>query len=335
LLWRIKALPKTESMSLQAILNLGRGVTTAELAQSKYHPAVVTIQSILCDLGILDPIIGGSEARDFGPIAKADGSIGQNTRNAIFEFCRLAGVSYDQEGALSLAAIHTLAAADPNTFLHVEFEYASDDDLSTRFAKRILRYMRKKGYWIARSPNACNIVYVEGANANGTLNPDTINLWNDRRMVIRIAPGGRPEVLINHEATTEPGIPSPQNINPSGTARIGFGQYKSWRQGLHKERQLALVQSGPVKVYRDKNRDNMRTGDKVYVGVFGINQHSTNNLPMYVGDYSIGCLVGRYYLEHLPFLMTVKNDFRFLLNTNYDFVTTVISGADLQKEEPI
>ncbi|MBU6340319.1 MAG: peptidoglycan-binding protein [Bacteroidetes bacterium] len=321
-------------MSLQAILDLGRGVNTAELASAKFRPAVLSLQTILCDLGILDPIIGGSETRDFGPIGKADGSIGQNTRNAIYEFCRLSGLAYDQEGGLSLAAIHTLAVVDPNTFINIVWDNAPDDTLDTRFAKRVLRYMRKKGYWIARSPNACNIIYLEGVNANGSLNADEPNQWNDRRLVVRIAPGGKPEILLNQEATTEPGIPSVRMINPSGTARIGFGQYKSWKQGLHKERQLALVQTGPVKIYRDKNRDHQRDGDKVYVGVFGINQHSTNNLPLYVGNYSIGCLVGRYYQEHLQFLLTVKSDYRFLLNTEYTFISTVISGKDLQKEEP-
>jgi hypothetical protein len=316
-----------------AILKLiqqGVNLTTAALDPFKHAAAIAAIQSQLCRLGLLDPIIGGSNDQPFGPIATYDGEIGQNTRNAIFEFCRVAGISYNREGDLSLMILNALAAAQPETFLPVKFEDQPDDDIATRLARRILRHMRNKGYWIARSPNMYNIVYVEGVNFDGSLNPDNHDQWNDRRLVIRIAPGGQPQLVINHDATTEPGTPSPAEEHPLGVARIAFGQYKSWQEGLHKAKQPALVQTGPVRIFRDRNKDSFRTGDKVYIGKFGINQHSTNNLPSRIGDYSVGCLVGRFYHEHLLFLSTIKQDIRFALNTKYEFVSTVIWGRGLE-----
>jgi hypothetical protein len=315
---------------LQQVIKQGLNLSTYNLDPVKHRAITSALQSHLCRLGLLDPIIGGSNDQAFGPIALYDGHIGQNTRNAVFEFCRMAGISYNREGDLSLNILNALVAAQPDTFLPIQFDEQPNDDISTALARRILRFMRDKGYWIARSPNMFNIVYVEGVNFDGSLNPDTHNQWNDRRIVIRIAPGGQPQMVINHDATTEPGTPSPSEEHPLGVARIAFGQYKSWQEGLHKGRQLALVQTGPVRIFRDKNKDHFRNGDKVYVGKFGINQHSTNNIPTQIGDYSVGCLVGRFYHEHLAFLTTVKQDVRFMLNTNYEFISTVIWGQSLQ-----
>lgn len=325
--------------SLRQIIETGRTVSTDELNFPANRPAAKELQARLCDLGILDPEFGGDVATPFGPIGKGDGIIGANSRAAIFEFCRLANLPY-VEKQLSSRILETLVTAAPDTFLPIEFGNASDDTSSIRLAKRILRYMQTKGYWIARSPRMRNIVYVEGMNPDGTLNRDFKNQWNDRRIVFRIAPNGRPEMLVNDQSTTEPGSHYTWHpLNPNGAARIAFGQYKAWAVGLHKGIQPALVQREKLRLHRDLNKDSFRSaGDPIDIGkTFGINQHSTRagTPPEFVDSYSAGCLVGRRYAWHLSFLNIVKQDERYRQNRGYLFISTIIPGDDLAKEEPI
>lgn len=318
--------------SLQQLIDKKTPATTDELNLPENKAAALELQTRLCDLGILDPQFKGDKNTPFGPAAKADGVIGPMTRNALYEFCRLAKVEYTDK-LLTLALLKALVSAEPDTFLPVRYDSTIFDKNQTRLARRILRCMRDKGYWIARSPNAYNIVYVEGMNADGNENPDTFDQWNDRRIVIRIKPGGKPEMVINHQATTEPGKFYTVNpVNPQGAARIAFGQYKAWVDGLHQGVQPALVQRGDVRVHRDLDQNSKRgKNDPIDIGDwFGINQHSTspNFTPQLVGKYSAGCLVGQVYDEHLKFLNTVRKDFRYKLNKGYFFVTAVLAGDD-------
>jgi hypothetical protein len=77
-------------------------------------------------------------------------------------------------------------------------------DLGADFASRLVKYMQLRNFWLARMPGFLNIVYAEGTNENGTVNADEFNKFNDRRMVITIA-DGKPKILLNVLATTEPG----------------------------------------------------------------------------------------------------------------------------------
>lgn len=318
--------------SLQQLIDNNQQATTDELNLPENKAAGVELQSRLCDLGILDPIIKGDKNTPFGPTAKADGVIGPMTRNAIFEFCRIAGIEYVDK-LLPVSLLKTLVGAQPDTFLPLRLKSSPFDNNQTRLARRILRCMRDKGYWIARSPRAYNIVYVEGMDFLGQENADTFDQWNDRRIVIRVSPGGKPEMVINHQATTEPGKFYTFNpLNPQGAARIAFGQYKAWVDGLHQGEQPALVQRGEVRVHRDLDQNGKRSkNDPIDVGDwFGINQHSTTPgfTPQLVGKYSAGCLVGQVYSDHLKFLSTVRKDFRYQLSKGYFFVTTVLAGDD-------
>lgn len=325
--------------SLQQIIETGRTISTDELNLPANRQAAQALQSQLCDLGILDPEIGGDAATPFGPVGKGDGIIGANSRAAILEFCRLAKLPYTEK-QLTPLILQRLVAAQPETFLPIEFGLASDDSPSMRLAKRIAHYMQTQGYWIARSPRMCNIVYVEGMNANGTTNADLENQWNDRRIVFRIAPNSRPQMLVNDQATTEPGTHYIWNpLNPNGAARIAFGQYKAWAVGLHRGVQPALVQREKLKLHRDLNKDGFRNAsDPIDIGkTFGVNQHSTKPgaAPEFVDSYSAGCLVGRRWAWHLSFLNIVKQDVRYRQNQGYLFISTIISADDLAREEPI
>jgi len=325
--------------TLQQIIAEGRDIATDELNLSANRMAAHELQVRLCDFGLLDPVINGDKDKPFGPVGKGDGMIGVNTHTALLEFSRLAGL-LPAERHLPVQLLQTLTSVEPATFLPVEFDAQTDDDLQTRIAKCVLRYMRRKNYWIARSPNMRNIVYLEGLNADGRLNDDAFNAWNDRRMVIRIRPGGKPEMLVNDQATTEPGqFYTWHPMNPNGAARIAFGQYKAWVDGLHRGKQPALVQRERIKVHRDLNKDGRRSkNDPIDIGkTFGINQHSTSpdGTPEFVNSFSAGCLVGRRYQWHLSFLDIVKQDPRYLNNKGYLFISTVIPGDDMLSLEII
>jgi hypothetical protein len=325
--------------SLQHIIDQGVLVSTDTLNQPGNEQAALELQTRLCDLGILDPEISGDANTPFGPVRKGDGKIGLNTRAAIREFCRLAGLEYE-DGELQPALLQALVRAQRDTFLPVQFEPSPQDDPATAFAKRILRYMAKKQFWIARSPDMYNIVYVEGCDPDGRKNWDAFNHWNDRRIVVRILPGGQPVMEVNDLATTEPGHKYTQSpLNPQGAARIAFGQYKAWVDGLHRGVQPALVQRQNIKVHRDLNKDGLRNAkDPIDIGrTFFINQHSTEpgSAPRFVGAYSAGCLVGRRYNYHQSFMEIVRRDVRYKQNKGYLFITTILAGDDLEKEEPL
>lgn len=205
-------------------------------------------------------------------------------------------------------------------------------------AKRLLRYMRAKGYEIFTGPGELNIVYVEGMNPDGGQNVDTPDVWNDLRCVIDFV-GDEPRLLIAHVATTEPGRAATFSTgakNRGGVARITFGQYTAWRMAFHNVRKNgknhpALVQVMPLPVHRDKNRDMKRTGDNIHIGYFGINQHSTR--PGYtggnVGTWSEGCLVGMMWSEHLEFIRLCRTDPRYIANPDFIFTSAVLPGNEV------
>lgn len=211
-----------------------------------------------------------------------------------------------------------------------------------QFTGRILDYMRQKGQRIFTEPGEVNIVYVEGCDADGRPNPDPIDFFNDRRIVIVHDGNGTPHMLLNEAATCEPGLAptlSPAARKRGGVARIAFGQYTAWMLDYHKGRKdhPALVQVRPVTVLRDYNRDGKRTGDKEDTGLFGINHHGTGAryTGITVGNYSEGCSVGWVWIRHLYFIGLCKTDPRYLKNREFLFTSAYIDGNDLARVCPI
>lgn len=96
-------------------------------------------------------------------------------------------------------------------------------------------------------------------------------------------------------ATTLPGKPSLlKPMNSKGTAILRPGQYR-YKLGLHKGKYEALVQAGPVQVFRDNNTDLLYDLDAATVeeGYFGINIHKASLGAKLVGPNSAGCQVIR------------------------------------------
>lgn len=318
---------------LQELWERGQHKALSDLGLPDHNPLVTEVQTRLCTLGLLDPVINGSAVEPFRPVSMADGRFGKDTRNAIAAFHRHTRLPFE-EGILSPAFFKALNDYSILGLFPVDFDTRADDDQETRYAKAILRYMTNKGYWIARAPDMLNIVYVEGVDADGKPNADRLNEWNDRRLAIRILPGGKPEILINDQATTEPGLFYTMNpMRSSGVARIAFGQYKAWMDGHHKGTQPALVQRGNVRLHRDLDKNGIRNvADKIDIGSsFGINQHSTSPqlTPNLVNKYSAGCLVGRRYRWHLSFMHIIRQDYRYVMNKSYMFISTIIPGDEL------
>lgn len=202
-------------------------------------------------------------------------------------------------------------------------------NLTNDFVSRIVRKMIDLNYKVF-TEDELNIVYIEGANLDGSVNTDLPNLWNDLRTVIQIK-DSTPRFLGCWRATTEPGSRYTQRpMNPKGAARIAFNQYKAWSVGIHgnSEPHEALVQVAPVTVHRDLNKDYFRTGDRTDTGLFGINQHWGGDANT-VGSWSAGCLVGQSRLGHREFMRTIKGDSRYKANTSYVFWTTILDGSKL------
>ncbi|MGQ4646780.1 peptidoglycan-binding protein [Lyngbya aestuarii] len=307
-------------MKLQDLLKNNQQSSIVVMPQAIHFATIASdrelatqIQIRLIDLGLLEPPADGK----FGPISTA----------ALKRFQILMQCNEPEYLGAETAEklIETKLEDLPTPVLN----------LGNNLASRIVSYMQQKGYQIFGGSGKYNIVYVEGINADGSLNNDASNQFNDRRMVLQIL-DGTPKIVGNWEATTEPGRHYTMHpMSAKGAARIKFGQYQAWRVGTHgnSEPHEALVQSGSeVTVHRDLNQDFVRTNDKIDTGYFGINQHFGYDFPSNnIYKASAGCLVGRTRQGHREFMEVIKQDQRYQLNKGYSFYTTIIPGDDLWK----
>lgn len=198
----------------------------------------------------------------------------------------------------------------------------------TTFAEKIVAAMRKHDCPIDEGDDVVNIVYIAGCNEDGTPNDNRINAFDDLRLVLRVGKDG-PTILGAWQATIETGVIFTQNPiaeDGKGAARIAWGHQTAWQVGLHRGAYEALVQTGgPVRVYRDNNKDYKREGDPIDTGYFGINQHHAYSAPRDdIGRNSAGCLVGRMIKSHQEFMDIVKSDSRYRAKRAFVFGTTVM-----------
>lgn len=262
-------------------------------------------------VGLLDPPI--------------DGKFGQVSRWALDAFC--------DQTKISLEGTFTLEIAD--TLLNRPKDEVFPVNPGQDFAGRVISAMQNQQYWFNRHPKCLNIVYIEGCNTDGTVNANKPNEFNDIRLLISIEDDAIPKLMGVWEGTTEPGkYWTMHPMDPHGAARIAFGQYKSWVVGTHHlgkpSTHEALVQADNVTVYRDLNKDFQRIGDKIYTGMFGINQHWGYDLPKSdLGNSSAGCLVGRTKKGHKEFMSLIKKDPRYLASAAYRYVTTILPFSAL------
>lgn len=137
------------------------------------------------------------------------------------------------------------------------------------------------------------IVGVRALGSDGK--PLQDNAFNDRIYVVCRDDGGTLR-LWSWPATTDPGTYWRQNPGRAeGTAILKAGQYRgAWALGLHKGEKPALVQSAPVTVWRDADRDaeiDIAPGTSTQTGIFGINIHRAGTASTLVDKWSAGCQV--------------------------------------------
>lgn len=307
-----RSLPSTK-IKLQNFLGTNLKYNYEAIATDK--DLTKQIQVLLIGLELLD--------------APADGNFGPVSAAALRMFQEL--MQCGEPNYLGASTAEKLIEAKPDDIPTPPLK------LGTDLASCIVKYMQSQGYKIFQGPKQYNIVYLEGMNADGSLNKDTPNQFNDRRMVIQIL-NGIPGIIGNWEATTEPGdYYTYYPMNDGGAARVKFGQYKAWQVGIHgnAEPHEALVQVGNISVYRDFNKDFSRAGDNTDAGLFGINQHWGYDMAYNdVHNASAGCLVGRAREGHREFMRIVKQDKRYQANNDYMFYTAVIPGDEVVKKFP-
>jgi len=134
--------------------------------------------------------------------------------------------------------------------------------------------------------------------------------------------------------TTDPGtywLNRP--INKMGTAVLKPNQWVDrWQLGNHKRdpKHPALVQVGPITVWRDSNRDNFITvGGREDTGLFGINIHRSNltGRTMSIGKWSAGCQVFQTKTD-LDQLLSICNLYR--QHTGNRFTYTLLDENDFR-----
>lgn len=296
-------------MTLEQIAGSSAAAPLAGIGADK---ALATeIQQRLAVVGLLDP--------------PADGVFGPVSLWAIGQFLKKIGTS--TKTMVDAEVAQALLDSDLSELFPVR--------LPDTLAGRVVRALQQNGHWLSRHPDCVNVVYVEGLDSDGSLNDDAPNVFNDLRLLLRINRAGNPEIVEAWESTTEPGKHFTINKEDArGAARIAFGQYKAWSVGTHKlgkpSAHEALVQTAPIRVFRDLNEDFERTGDAVFEGIFGINQHWGFDFPKSdIGIASAGCLVGRTKAGHRGFMALCKDDPRFAANNSYRFTTAVMPATDL------
>jgi hypothetical protein len=261
------------------------------------------VQNSLITYGILDP--------------PADGKFGPVSNWAFAEYA--AAKNYDLKQGLT-----------PNFAKQLLGPGALPVKSGQDLAGRIATCMNHYNYWINRHPDCYNIVYVEGMNLDGTPNDNKPNQFNDCRCLLSIDHSGRPVMMGIWRATTEPSKYWTEHpMNPKGAARIAFGQYKAWSMGFYVNHE-ALLQVENITVFRDLNKDYVRTGDQPDTGLFGIHHHWGYDYPDNdLGQSSAGCLVGQKTAEHRKFISILKGDPRYEASKYYRFMATVVPYRDL------
>ncbi len=153
----------------------------------------------------------------------------------------------------------------------------------------MLDLMKEKGYKVYERPYELNIVGVRKDSTEPNKFDDTLYVfWKDDKGAWE----GK-----TYAITTDPGTYFLKNpINNLGAAILKEGQYvDAYKSGLHRGQYKALVQSKPVTVFRDYDRNAILdfNNGKEDTGLFGINIHKSGSKgdTQNVEKWSAGCQV--------------------------------------------
>ncbi|NJO64412.1 MAG: hypothetical protein HC836_41465 [Richelia sp. RM2_1_2] len=199
-----------------------------------------------------------------------------------------------------------------------------------KIAAVLVDYARKNKWEIRTGERRYNIFYVQGMFPSGIQNENAPNQFNDSRFLVEVNP--TPRLIGAWSASIEPGNHyTKQPMKQKGAAQIQVpGQYKAWRIGKHKGREIALVQVAPVNIIRDYNRNSkVDKGDKKEYSIIGANQHSGSD-QKFVDNTSAGCPVGRTSKGHQEFMNYLQQDIDYQADNNFIFSTGFVRAKSLK-----
>lgn len=188
------------------------------------------------------------------------------------------------------------------------------------------KLFESKGYaWFTKGDYNLNIIGIRSNNKN-----KITNKYDDILVVDYNTGNGHNRVYYN--ITTEPGLYYTKNLlNTAGAAILVPGQYRGcWQLGLHKNVYKALVQKKPVKVYRDKNKNDVYDlhPETIQNGMFGINIHRSSEKVTVdtVNKYSAGCQVFNDIKQFESFIRLCEKQRKLYGNS---FTYTLINEEDM------
>jgi hypothetical protein len=159
--------------------------------------------------------------------------------------------------------------------------------IEAKSIRALISTLKSKGYEVYDAPNKLNIVGVR----SNTTKP---NKFDDKIYAFWKEPTGDWKGKY-WTATTDPGTYYLNNpLSNLGTAILKQGQYKdAYAIGLHKGQYTALVQTKPVTVIRDYDRNAVLDfyNGREETGLFGINIHKAGKDSSEVDQWSAGCQV--------------------------------------------
>ena len=165
------------------------------------------------------------------------------------------------------------------------------------------KLFKQKGYAFYTNGNHnLNIIGIRSAGARIT------NAFDDLLVVVYKNNKGWQRIM--YQVTTDPGEYYMKNLGtPRGTAILVPGQYKgAYKIDKHRGKYEALCQRKPVKVYRDRNKNNVYDWDvnTLEEGLFGINIHKAGRDSKRVDMWSAGCQVFALENEFKSFMHLCK-----------------------------
>jgi hypothetical protein len=191
----------------------------------------------------------------------------------------------------------------------------------------IIKSAEKLGYNVDKRPDKLNIIGLRNSAATSQDKFDDLIAYftydNNANLIGKVVPG-----------TTDPStyfLKSP--INTKGAAILKSGQYKdAYQIGLHRGKYEALVQSKPVTVIRDDDRNALiNYFAPTQTGLYGINIHKSSkgkNNEDIIGSDSAGCQVFRNIPDFMDMMTLAK-----ISRKNYgnSFTYTLIDQRDTLK----
>lgn len=190
--------------------------------------------------------------------------------------------------------------------------------------EEIVSLVESEGYSFDKSPNKLNVVGIRDAKDTTALT------FDDQLAAIYWDENG------NLNGVTGPGTTSPSVYwleNPmvsQGTAILKGGQYNSYSIGSHRGKYSALVQTSPVTVIRDNDRNEyLNFFAPTYSGMYGINIHKASTGKddvTYIDRDSAGCQVWQNESDFAE-MMRLANISKSKYGNNFTY--TLIDNRDI------